>query len=70
MQVTKLRAQAHANGLVPAGHYFQRLSSTLRASNAREAALREQLDAEDRELEALYRRSSASRENTYMESAA
>lgn len=61
MQVQKFRVQPDANGLVPAGHYFQRVSGALRDSNARDAARREQLDAEDRDLEARYRRASASR---------
>lgn len=63
MQVQKLRV-AH-DGLVPAGHYFQRLSRELRETNAREMAAREQAEAEDRTLEARYRRSSASRGNIY-----
>lgn len=36
MQVTKLRASSDANGLVPAGCYFEQLSKNLRAANARE----------------------------------
>jgi hypothetical protein len=65
MQVTKLRASADANGLVPAGAYFANLSRKLQDANARETAMRAQLDEEDRRLEARYRRSSASRANTY-----
>jgi hypothetical protein len=64
MQVTKLRA-TDANGLVPAGAYFATLSRKLKDANARERALRTQLDAQDRELEAQYRRGSASRANVY-----
>jgi hypothetical protein len=64
MQVAKLRI-AGDSGLVPAGAYFKRLAADLREANAREAELREELDAEDRELEALYRGASASRGNTY-----
>jgi len=65
MQVQKLRVQADEAGLVPAGHYFARLAKGLEDANAKEAARREALDAEDRELEALYRKRSASRANTY-----
>lgn len=65
MQVQKLRVQADEAGLVPAGHYFALLAKGLEDANAKEAARREALDAEDRELEALYRKRSASRANTY-----
>ena len=64
MQVAKLRI-AEEPGLVPAGAYFKRLATQLAEANAAEAARQEKVDAEDRELEALYRRRSASRENTY-----
>lgn len=69
MHVAKLRIPADDNGLVPAGRYFERLAANLRDSNAREATLRDELDAEDRALEERYRRSSASRGNTYARSA-
>jgi hypothetical protein len=65
MQVTKLRASTDADGLVPAGTYFARLSHKLEDANRRENAVRARLDQEDRELEACYRRSSASRANSY-----
>lgn len=64
MQITKLRRSEDA-GLVPAGAYFKRLATGLRKANATEAARQDDLDAEDRALEAIYRRRSASRENTY-----
>jgi hypothetical protein len=69
MQVAKLRI-AEESGLVPAGAYFKRLAAGLKKAKATEAARRAKLDAEDRELEALYRRSSASRSNTYAPEAA
>lgn len=59
MQVTKLRAKA--NGLIPAGAYFADIAVKLEEMNAREAALREELDEEDRALEAMYRKRSAAR---------
>lgn len=65
MQVTKLRASTNDDGLVPAGAYFATLSRKLQDANAREDAIRAKLDAEDRGLEARYRRSSGSRSNTY-----
>jgi hypothetical protein len=65
MQVTKFRASTDANGLVPAGAYFATLSRKLQDANARESAMRAELDETDRKLEARYRRSSASRSNTY-----
>ena len=68
MQVAKLRI-AEESGLVPAGAYFKRLASQLADANAVETARQEKLEAEDRELEALYRRRSASRMNTYAEMA-
>ena len=68
MQVDKLRV-TNADGFVPAGQYFKLLANALREANAVEAARQEKLDAEDRELEALYRRRSASRANTYAEMA-
>jgi hypothetical protein len=69
MQVNKLTIGAEA-GLVPAGQYFAKLARSLDDSNAREAERRAKLDAEDRELEAHYRRASASRSNTYSREAA
>ncbi len=59
MQVMKLRAKA--DGLVPAGAYFADIAAKLEEINAREAALREEFDAEDRTLEAMYRKRSAAR---------
>lgn len=64
MQVQKLRSTA-PQGLVPAGAYFERLARDLRNVNAQEEARREKLDAEDRSLEARYRRASASRDSTF-----
>lgn len=60
MQVQKLRVAA-SNGLVPAGAYFAVIADKLEEINAREAALRDELDEEDRELEAMYRKRSAAR---------
>jgi hypothetical protein len=68
MQITKLRSPEDT-GLVPAGAYFKRLAADLQKANATEAARRDELDAEDRELESIYRRRSASRANTYAEMA-
>jgi hypothetical protein len=59
MQVQKLRAKA--SGMVPAGAYFADIAAKLEDMNAREAALRDELDEEDRALEAAYRRRSAAR---------
>lgn len=59
MQVTKLRATA--NGLVPAGAYFADIAAKLEDMNARDAARREELDEEDRALEAMYRKQSGAR---------
>jgi hypothetical protein len=59
MQVQKLRVKA--NGLVPAGAYLADIAAKLEEMNAREAALREELDEEDRALETAYRRRSAAR---------
>ncbi len=63
MQVQKLRVKA--NGLVPAGAYFAAIAANLEEMNAREAALRDELDDEDRELEALYRVRSGARTEEY-----
>jgi hypothetical protein len=68
MQITKLRRSEDV-GLVPAGAYFKRLAADLQKANAAEAERRDDLDAEDRALEAIYRRRSASRANTYAEMA-
>jgi hypothetical protein len=68
MQITKLRI-SEDTGLVPAGAYFKRLAADLQKANAADAARREELEAEDRELEAIYRRRSASRANTFAEMA-
>jgi len=59
MQVQKLRLKA--SGLVPPGAYFADIAARLENMNAREAALREELEEEDRALEALYRDRSAAR---------
>ncbi|MGD9968573.1 MAG: hypothetical protein AB7T59_18800 [Hyphomonadaceae bacterium] len=56
MQVTKLRAKA--DGLIPAGAYFADIAAKLAAMNACEAARRNELDEEDRVLEAEYRKAS------------
>lgn len=65
MRIEKLRGAADDTGLVPAGAYFARLARGLAEANERESAMREKLDAEDRRLEARYRRASAARGNTY-----
>jgi len=54
MQVQKLRVSA--DGLVPAGAYFTEIAAKLEDMNAREAARCDELDDEDRELEARHRR--------------
>lgn len=59
MQVRKLRAKT--DGLVPAGAYFADIAAKLEELNARDAALRAQFDAEDRALEAMYRKRAAAR---------
>lgn len=59
MQAHKLRASA--DGLVPAGAYFAEIAAKLEDMNAREAALREELDDEDRALETVYRKHSVGR---------
>lgn len=61
MQVEKLRVKA--SGLVPAGAYFANIAAKLEEMNACEAALREELEEEDRALEAMYRKRSAARVN-------
>jgi hypothetical protein len=65
MQVEKLRATA--NGLVPAGAYFADIAAKLEEMNARAAALRDACDEEDRALESIYRKRSASRAATPLE---
>lgn len=62
MHIQKLRAR---NGLVPAGAYFAHLAQALEDAHAREAAVQDALDEEDRRLEARYRRASAARCNIY-----
>jgi hypothetical protein len=69
MQIKKLRIAKDA-GLVPAGAYFKRLAADLANINAAEAARQDTHDAEDRALEAIYRRGSASRANTYADAIA
>jgi hypothetical protein len=59
MQVQKLRVKAE--GLVPAGAYFSDIAARLEEMNAREAALRDELDEEDRTLEESCRKRSAAR---------
>lgn len=61
MRISKLRCGADEAGFVPMGAYFEKLSANLRDANAIEAARREKLDAEDRRLEARYRRASSAR---------
>jgi hypothetical protein len=56
MQIAKLRVR-DATGLVPAGRYFEQLAKSLRTANAREYTRTG--DAEDRALEASYRRAPA-----------
>lgn len=65
MRVEKLRGAADDSGLIPAGQFFAKLARKLEAANGRETAQRSKLDAEDRRLEASYRRASASRSNTF-----
>jgi hypothetical protein len=65
MHVQKLRGSAGANGLIPAGQYFARLARDLDTANARETTMRDKLDADDRKLEARYRRASAARGNSF-----
>lgn len=59
MQVQKLRVKA--DGLVPAGAYFANIAAKFEEMNAREAAIQEELNEEDRALEAMYRKRSAAR---------
>lgn len=66
MRVDKLRGAADEPGLVPAGQFFAKLARKLEDANIRDAAQRTKLNAEDRRLEASYRRASASRSNTFV----
>lgn len=67
MQVTKLRISADDQGLVQAGKYFQRLADGLRRANEIEARRAARLEAQDRRLEARYRRKpAAKRERVYV----
>jgi hypothetical protein len=59
MQVQKLRVMAQ--GFTPAGAYFAEIAAKLEEMNARDAALRDELEEEDRALEAMYRKRSAAR---------
>jgi hypothetical protein len=59
MHVQKLRGSA--DGLVPAGAYFAEIAAKLEEMNAREAALQDELDEEDRTVEAKYCRASSAR---------
>jgi hypothetical protein len=59
MQVQKLHVKA--NGLVPAGAYFANIAAKLEEMNVREAAIQEDLNEEDRALEAMYRKRPAAR---------
>jgi hypothetical protein len=59
MPVQKLGGSA--DGLIPAGAYFAEIAAKLEEMNACEAALLGELDEEDRELEAKYRRASSPR---------
>lgn len=67
MNVAKL---GRAQGLAPVGSYFAAISRDLRDANEAEANRQASLDQEDRDLERLYRRGSASRANTYAGAAA
>jgi hypothetical protein len=69
MQITKLR-RSDDTGLVPAGAYFKRLATDLQKANATEAARRDELDAEDSALDAIYCRRSAARAKTYADATA
>jgi hypothetical protein len=62
MQIAKLRSPAGHDGLAPAGRYFAHLARELAAAQERESVRRETLEAEDRALQARYRRASAARE--------
>jgi hypothetical protein len=55
MQVAKLRA-ANDNGLVPAGRYFTRLAHNLRTANSQAAAVVDEYEAQEQELERRCRR--------------
>ncbi|MGE0830537.1 MAG: hypothetical protein AB7O04_14460 [Hyphomonadaceae bacterium] len=55
-RISKLRMAENELGPAPAGFYFARLARALRAANEAETARCESLDAEDRALEARYRR--------------
>lgn len=68
MNVTKLRVSGQGQGLVPAGRYFEKLAQDLRAANEADAARQEKLDAQDRRLEARYRKASAARGANYVSS--
>lgn len=54
MQVTKLRVSG--NGPIPAGRYFSAIAENLRAQNVREAAEVSRAEAQERRLEARYRK--------------
>jgi hypothetical protein len=56
MQVHKLRAKA--DGLAPVGAYFATIAAKLEEMSAHEAARRDELEEEDRALEAVYRKRS------------
>jgi hypothetical protein len=66
MNVNKLRVSAQDQGLAPVGRYFEKLAQNLRDANAQEEARREKLEAQDRRLEARYRRASAARGANYV----
>ncbi|MEQ1819165.1 MAG: hypothetical protein ABL871_11195 [Terricaulis sp.] len=59
MQVQKLRGAA--DGLIPAGTFFAQLAAKLEDANYQEALRSAELEEEDRALEAMYRKRSASR---------
>jgi len=58
MRATKLRCGAE-DSFTPMGAYFEKLAGQLRDANAIAAARQDALDAEDRRLEARYRRRNA-----------
>lgn len=67
MNVNKLRVSAQHQGLIPAGSYFEKLAQSLRDANAQDAARQDKLDAQDRRLETRYRRASAARGATFVQ---
>ena len=70
MRVEKLRGAADDSGLIPAGQFMAQLARKLERANVQEASRRTTFEAEDRRLEASYRRASASRSNTFADTRA